>query len=93
MDKTPTCYVLKGQRSHKFNGGRGYYKGDVVSCDYHVVDHKNRKRRVIVSLADVAGTKVAVQVRAKIPILPDAVFRLRTPKNSTPVEQVAAVLF
>ena len=71
--------TLRSEKTHRFNGGRGYYKGDVTSCDYHVLDHKDRKRRVIVSLADVGGTKVAVQVRAKIPILPDAIFRLRYP--------------
>lgn len=70
--------TLNKERSHRFNGGRHYYKGDVVSCDYVVTDYKARKRRVIVSMADVAGTRVAVQVRAKIPLLPDAVFRLRT---------------
>ena len=88
---SPVCYTggqvhdgedtyqlaLQSERTHNYNGGRGYYKGEVTSCDYHVVDHKNRKRRVIVSLADVDGNRVAVQVRAKIPIFPDAVFRLR----------------
>ncbi len=68
---------LRAQRSHRLNGGADYYRGEVVSCDYRVVDHKNRKRRVIVSLADVQGSMMAVQVRAKIPVLPDAVFRLR----------------
>ena len=98
---SPTCYsgglvhdgedsyqlTLNKEREHKYNGGRNYYKGDVVSCDYKVIDHKNRKRRVIVSMADVDGTRVAVQVRAKIPLLPDAVFRLRMPRLSEDLAQ------
>lgn len=70
---------LLNEQLHGFNGGKKYYKGDVTSCDYGVVDHKKRKRRVIVSMANINGTRVAVQVRAKIPWLPDAVFRLRMP--------------
>ncbi|MEM7100646.1 MAG: DUF3108 domain-containing protein [Pseudomonadota bacterium] len=83
--------TLRSEKVHRFNGGRGYYKGEVTSCDYHVLDHKDRKRRVIVSLAQVGDTKVAVQVRAKIPILPDAVFRLRYPGKSTDVGQIAGL--
>jgi hypothetical protein len=70
---------LNSEHSHGFNGGRKYFKGEVTSCDYRVIDHKKRQRRVIVSMAELGGTKVAVQVRAKIPFLPDAVFRLRMP--------------
>ena len=98
---SPTCYEggevhdgedtyklqLRRQKTHLFKAGEEYYSGEVLSCDYTVHDHKNRKRRVIVSLADINGTKVAVQIRAKIPILPDAVFRLRTSDLTT---QVAA---
>ena len=93
---TPTCFTggvvhdgedayrleLRSKKTHNLNGGSRYYKGEVVSCDYTVRDHKNRKRRVVVSLADVDGTIVAVQIRAKIPILPDAVFRLRMPSDT-----------
>ena len=71
--------TLNSQRSRTLKGGRKYYTGEVISCDYAVRDHKNRQRRVIVSMADVRGIQVAVQVRAKIPLLPDAVFRLRMP--------------
>ncbi|NKB99002.1 MAG: DUF3108 domain-containing protein [Pseudomonadales bacterium] len=71
---------LNSERNHGFNGGRKYFKGEVTSCDYRVIDHKQRQRRVIVSMAELGGTKVAVQVRAKIPLLPDAVFRLRMPE-------------
>ncbi len=71
---------LLKEEVHGFNGGRRYFKGEVTSCDYRVIDHKNRKRRVIVSMADIDGTRVAVQIRAKIPFLPDAVFRLRVPQ-------------
>ena len=70
---------LLEQEVHGFNGGKNYYRGEVTSCDYRVEDHKGRKRRVIVSVADINGTKVAVQIRAKIPLLPDAVFKLRVP--------------
>ncbi len=90
---SPTCYKggqvhdgedtyrlrLRGEREHIYVGGSDYYAGPVTSCDYLVYDQKNRKRRVIVSLADVLGVIVAVQVRAKIPILPDAVFKLKMP--------------
>ena len=79
--------VLSSERSHSYNGGRNYYKGEVLSCDYRVVDHKNRKRRVIVSMAELGDTKVAVQVRAKIPFLPDAVFRLRVPRLNPQIAQ------
>jgi hypothetical protein len=99
---SPTCYEggevhdgedtykldLRSQKYHLFKAGEDYYSGEVLSCDYMVRDHKNRKRRVIVSLADINGTKVAVQIRAKIPILPDAVFRLRMQE---PEPQVAFV--
>lgn len=98
---SPSCYAgglvhdgedsyqltLKKEREHRFNGGRNYYKGDVVSCDYTVTDYKDRKRRVIVSMADIGDTRVAVQVRAKIPLLPDAVFRLRMPRLSDDIAQ------
>ncbi|MEM9623470.1 MAG: DUF3108 domain-containing protein [Pseudomonadota bacterium] len=70
---------LRREKQQRLNGGSSYYQGEVTSCDYNVRDHKNRKRRVIVSLAEVEGTTVAVQVRAKIPVLPDAIFRLRLP--------------
>ena len=80
---------LKSTRQHGYNGGKGYYKGAVTSCNYHVLDHKQRKRRVVVSFADVNGTKVAVQVRAKIPVLPDAIFRLRVVDEVVP--QVASL--
>jgi len=68
---------LRRERERTISGGRGYYSGPVVSCDYRVVDHKDRRRRVIVSLAEIEGRQVAVQVRAKIPVLPDAVFKLK----------------
>lgn len=79
---------LKSARAHKLKGGRQYYRGEVLSCDYTVVDHKDRKRRVVVSLAEINGTMVAVQVRAKIPFLPDAIFRLRVPQD-TPTQLAA----
>ncbi len=72
---------LLGEEEHSFNGGRRYYKGQVTSCDYQVIDHKKRRRRVIVSMAEVDGVQVAVQIRAKIPFLPDAIFRLRMPSE------------
>lgn len=78
---------LNSERNHRYNGGRNYYKGEVLSCDYAVKDHKDRKRRVIVSMAEVGDTKIAVQVRAKIPLLPDAVFRLRVPQASQQIAQ------
>ena len=82
--------TLRKQRTHKINGGYNYYRGEVVSCDYSVVDHKGRKRRVVVSLGEVDGARVAVQIRAKIPLLPDAVFKLRVdPPQALQQEQLA----
>ena len=82
---------LSAEKTHKYNGGKGYYKGEVTSCDYRVIDHKNRKRRVIVSLAEVDGQRVAVQVRAKIPIFPDALFRLRHTEPWGHADQIAGL--
>lgn len=97
----PTCYegtlVHDGEdsyelslvkaRTHAYNGGRNYYEGEVTSCDYRVVDHKGRKRRVVVSLGEVDGRQVAVQVRAKIPLLPDAIFKLRKADDAQAIAQ------
>lgn len=80
---------LRAQRAQRLNGGQDYYRGPVLSCDYTVVDYKQRKRRVIVSLANVQGNVMAVQVRAKIPVLPDAIFRLRM--DQTHGTQIAAM--
>ena len=70
---------LRSEKKKTLNAGSNYFKGEVVNCDYTVRDNRGRKRGVVVSLADVGDTTVAVQVRAKIPVLPDAVFRLRMP--------------
>ena len=70
---------LREQGTRHMDAGDGYFSGEVVDCDYTVLDYKSRKRRVIVSLGQVGNTVMAVQVRAKIPILPDPIFRLRTP--------------
>ncbi|XOV82447.1 MAG: hypothetical protein ACFHXK_16490 [bacterium] len=71
--------ALRERKTLDWNGGEGYYQGPVTHCDYNIRDHKDRKRRVVVSLAQVGDAIIAVQVRAKIPVLPDAVFRLRVP--------------
>ena len=100
----PTCYeggavhdgedayqlTLKSKKTHRLRGGSRYYQGEVTSCDYLVRDHKDRKRRVVVSLGDVNGATVAVQVRAKIPLLPDAVFRLRTDTPAAEADSTVA---
>ena len=100
----PTCYQgetvhdgedayrlkLRSTRSRTMKSASGYYQGEVVDCDYEVRDHKDRKRRVIVSLADVGDTTVAVQLRAKIPVLPDAIFKLRMPPVLQPTPAVFA---
>ena len=70
---------LRSEKPYQLRGGEDYFKGDVVNCDYAVRDNRDRQRRVVVSLAEIGDTTVAVQVRAKIPVLPDAVFRLRLP--------------
>ena len=72
---------LRRQKRQRLSAGEEYFKGEVTNCDYVVHDRKGRKRRVIVSLADVGGEVMAVQVRAKIPVLPDAIFRLRMPSR------------
>jgi hypothetical protein len=77
---------LRSEQVRHLPGGEDYYRGEVTDCHYDVRDHKDRKRQVVVSLAEVGETTVAVQVRAKIPVLPDAVFRLKMPLQ-TPVRQ------
>jgi len=72
---------LRSEKKQRLHGSAKYYRGEVTNCDYDVRDHKDRKRRVVVSLADIGNTTVAVQLRAKIPVLPDAVFRLRVPRG------------
>jgi len=104
---TPACYKggvvndgedtyrleLRSERKQMLRGSGDYYRGEVTNCDYNVRDHKNRKRRVVVSLAEIGDTTVAVQVRAKIPVLPDAVFRLRVPNApSLPIGVTTAVV-
>ena len=79
---------LRSEKTQHYNGGPEYYRGEVVNCEYTVVDHKDRKRRLVVSLAQVGDTTMAVQLRAKIPVLPDAVFKLRLPAPTT-LPQVA----
>lgn len=71
---------LRSEKPKSLSADEDHYAGPVTNCDYNVRDHKDRKRRVVVSLAEVDGTMMAVQVRAKIPILPDAIFRLRLPQ-------------
>ena len=96
---TPSCFeggevhdgedtyqlTLRASRTKDLRGGQGYYQGPAMDCDYNIRDHKDRKRRVVVSLAEVGDTTMAVQVRAKIPVLPDAVFRLRMPATVSAV--------
>lgn len=71
---------LRSEQANSLSGGANYYVGPVTNCDYNVRDHKDRKRRLVVSLAEVGDTIMAVQLRAKIPVLPDAIFRLRLPQ-------------
>ncbi len=96
---TPSCFAggevhdgedtyrlaLRATETKEFSGGEGYYEGAVTNCDYNIRDHKDRKRRVVVSLAEVGDAIMAVQVRAKIPVLPDAIFRLRMPATNAAV--------
>ncbi len=83
---------LRHQKAHKLTGGKNYYQGEVINCHYNVRDHKDRKRQVVVSLAEVGNTTVAVQVRAKIPVLPDAVFKLKLPVQTAPKPVLPALL-
>jgi hypothetical protein len=90
---TPACYAggyvhdgedayrieLRDTGAREMSEGQNYYAGSVTDCRYDVFDDRGRKRRVTVSLADVGGRQVAVEVRVKIPLLPDPVFRLKTP--------------
>jgi hypothetical protein len=80
---------LRSEKKKTLHSGADYYRGEVTNCDYNVRDHKDRKRRVVVSLAEIGDTTVAVQVRAKIPVLPDAVFKLRVPANRPPTVAAA----
>ena len=88
---SPSCYTggvvhdgedayrldLRSEQIQQMSGGGDYYQGEVTNCHYDVLDHKDRKRQIVVSLGEVGDTTVAVQVRAKVPVLPDAVFRLK----------------
>ena len=71
--------ALHKERTRNMSDGDAYYEGPVTECEYIVFDTRDRKRRVMVALADVGGRRMAVRVRAKIPIWPDPVFRLRKP--------------
>jgi len=83
---------LRQEKLQKMMGGKDYYQGEVTNCHYHVRDHKDRKRQVVVSLAEVGDTTVAVQVRAKIPVLPDAVFKLKMPVQRTAAPAAPAAM-
>ncbi len=102
---TPECYQggtvndgedtyqlqLRSQKDQRMSGGKDYYSGAVTVCKYNVIDHKDRKRRIEVSLASVDGSVMTVQVRAKIPVLPDAVFKLRLPPRALDGAAVAQI--
>ncbi|MEM7081069.1 MAG: DUF3108 domain-containing protein [Pseudomonadota bacterium] len=68
---------LSSEKVRRLSNSAAYYSGMATHCDYQVIDNRDRKRRVTVSLAEIGGQVVAVQVRARIPVLPDAIFRLR----------------
>jgi hypothetical protein len=72
--------TLRSQQSRDMDDGDDYYEGIVTDCEYLVTDRRERKRKVIVSLAEIDGQMMAVRVRAKIPIWPDPIFRLKTPR-------------
>lgn len=88
---TPQCYrgdyvhdgedeyfiTLVKTRSAKLSKRRGFYSGPVTRCDYQVTTRRDKKRRVSVSMAEVDGLWVAAEVRIRLTLFPDPIFRLR----------------
>lgn len=56
---------------------RGFFSGPVTRCEYVVTTRRGKERRLRVSLAQIDGVWVATEVRVRIAIFPDPVFRLR----------------
>lgn len=88
---TPGCYAgrsvhdgedayslrLVNAKNGKLPGRRGFYSGPVLRCDYVVKTRRGNKRRLRVSLAEIDGVWVAAEVRVRLALLPDPMFRLR----------------
>ena len=88
---TPGCYAggsvhdgedayplrLVNAKNSKLPDRRGFYSGPVLRCDYVVKTRRGNKRRLRVSLAEIDGVWVATEVRVRLALLPDPVFRLR----------------
>ena len=61
----------------RINQGRSFFTGEALRCKYRFTYHTGKVRKVDVWWADVKGRPFPVRIRVRVPILPDAVFRLR----------------
>jgi hypothetical protein len=50
----------------------------VTRCDYEITTRRGKKRRLRVSMVQHNGMWVAAEVRVRLALFPDPVFRLRT---------------
>lgn len=89
---TPQCYTgafvhdgedaypirLLRTRSSKLSKRRGFFSGPVIRCDYEITTRRGKKRRLRVSMTQHNGLWVAAEVRVRLALFPDPVFRLRS---------------
>ena len=89
---TPQCYAgafvhdgedtypirLLKTRPSKLSKRRGFFSGPVTRCDYEITTRRGKKRRLRVSMVQHNGIWVAAEVRVRLALFPDPVFRLRT---------------
>jgi len=89
---TPQCYTgafvhdgedtypirLLKTGSSKLSKRRGFFAGPVTRCDYEITTRRGKKRRLRVSMAEHDGMWVAAEVRVRLALFPDPVFRLRS---------------
>ena len=89
---TPQCYTgdfvhdgedaypikLVQTRQGTLSKRRGFFSGPVVRCDYEVTTRRGKKRRLRVSMIEQDGMWVAAEIRVRLALFPDPVFRLRS---------------
>lgn len=66
------------KQDDRIRQGRSYFAGSALQCKYRFTYHTGRVRKVDVWWAEIHGRPFPVQIRVRVPILPDGVFRLRT---------------
>ena len=68
---------LLESRQAKLSRKRGFFSGKVLRCDYAVTSRRGNQRKLRVSMTQIDGIWVAAEVRVRLAIWPDPVFRLR----------------